>query len=86
MDYRDLVGSASLELCLHLFNPNSTSANVLLTLYKDIWNKAGTVGKRSSDIEHFDFLLDAYGQVSKSKSQNLLNLLRYLKTELTKIV
>lgn len=86
MDYRDLVGHASLALCLHLLRSTPTSADDLLTIYRDIWNKAGSIGKRSSEIEHFDFLIDAYGQVPKGKRDSALTLLQYLRTELMKLV
>ncbi|MEJ1237362.1 CHAT domain-containing protein [Chryseolinea sp. T2] len=86
MDYRDLVGHASLELCLHLLEPKSASADALLDIYKNIWKKAGSIGKRSSEIEHFDFLIDAYGQVPKTKRNGALTVLQHLKTELLKLV
>ena len=86
MDYRDLVGHASLELCLHLLEPKSAEADALLDIYKNIWNKARSIGKRSSEIEHLDFLIDAYGQVPKSRRNGALTVLQYLKTELMKLV
>ena len=86
MDYRDLVGRASLELCLHLLQPKSSSASALLNLYKSIWKKAGSVGKRSSEIEHFDFLIDAYGQVPTNRRNGALKVLEHLKTELDELL
>ncbi|MGC3944722.1 MAG: CHAT domain-containing protein [Chryseolinea sp.] len=86
MDYRDLVGRASLELCLHLLQPKSSSAASLLNIYKSIWKKAGTIGKRSSELEHFDFLIDAYKQVSQTRRNGALKVLDHLKTELNKLV
>ena len=86
MDYRDLVGQASLKLCLHLIDPKSTSADELLDIYTNIWSKAGSIGKRSSEIEHFDFLIDAYGQLTKSRRNGAVTVLQFLKTELGKLV
>ena len=86
MDYRDMVGMAAIELSLCIFSVRQTSANDLLNVYKKIWDKAGSQGKKLAEIEHFDFLLDAYGQVSKNKIPGVLKLIRDLKTGLSKMI
>jgi CHAT domain-containing protein len=85
MDYRDLVCTASLELSINLLRPKPTSANSLLKLYMGIWSSAGSQGKKISEIEHFDFLIDALSLLPKQKSAAALTMLNYLKTELSKL-
>ena len=31
----------------------------ILEEYKNTWDKAGSIGKKLGEIEHFDFLIDA---------------------------
>jgi CHAT domain-containing protein len=66
MDYRDMVGIATLELCLYVLNPPAT-INALLNLYRKIWLKAGSQGKKMAEVEHFDFLIDAFSHIPKAK-------------------
>ncbi|MEO8473604.1 MAG: CHAT domain-containing protein [Chryseolinea sp.] len=85
MDYRNLVGVASIELCLNILKPSKTSVKELLALYKSIWVKAGTHGKKSSELEHFDFLIDAYQQLPKRKVIEIVNLVKGIREELDKL-
>jgi CHAT domain-containing protein len=80
IDYRDLVSIATIGLCQHVLSPTASSAKDLSTLYKKIWDRSGSQGKKLAEIEHFDFLIDALSQISKTKQ--VKKSIEYLKKQL----
>ncbi len=67
MDYWALIESAASNICLIFINPdraaNDCTLIELLDLYRQIWLKAGSKGKKMAEVENIDFLLSALQQV-----------------------
>jgi hypothetical protein len=45
----------------------------ILEEYKNTWEKAGSIGKKLGEIEHFDFLIDALAQSKKKTALHCKN-------------
>ncbi len=70
MDFWNEIGIANAFLCLWLLEGGNTVTVTDLRVvdaYKKVWNIAGSQNKKIAEIEHFDFLIDAYSLFGKSK-------------------
>ena len=69
MDFWDEISIANASLCIWLLEgkntPGMTEKRVVET-YFQVWKRAGSQNKKIAEIEHFDFLIDAYSNILKS--------------------
>ncbi len=85
MDYWNLAAFANIELALLLLDSTNRQAgfNQLINTYRILWDKAGSKGMKSAEIEHLEILADALSLTKKSVS--LKKSVEKLKEELEKI-
>jgi CHAT domain-containing protein/pimeloyl-ACP methyl ester carboxylesterase len=85
MDYFMMVGVANIQLCqmiIHTVPEGDSAWDALKLTYRTIWNKAGSPGKKMSEIEHLEILLDAFTLVDNQGVNPLVDFVGQLKTEL----
>jgi CHAT domain-containing protein len=91
LSYWDWAAVANIKLCLLMLGHKGTGHSAphyedILKEYKDTWEKAGSIGKKLGEIEHFDFLGDALAQSRKRNAAVLLKKIDNLRDELDKMV
>lgn len=84
--YWDIVSTANLLLCLFLVGDKAVSSNDVLTAYKEAWKRGGSHGYKTTEIEHFEFLEDAYGMQNNKNARVLQETIKLLKTALAAIL
>jgi hypothetical protein len=81
MNYWDMIATINIKLCEYVVNFTEASSihdlNKILAELRDLWAKAGTVGKRFAEIDHVEFMID---EVSVIKNANTIKLGKYLNT------
>jgi tetratricopeptide (TPR) repeat protein len=83
MDFWNEISMANAYLCLWLLEGGDTEQvtdKMVLSAYQKTWNIAGSRNKKMAEIEHFDFLIDAYSAFGKSKK--LLTTIKKLRSDL----
>ena len=90
MDYWGLVAVASLRLCLvivhHEGDDSYQDDDEIFFLFKNLWHKAGSRGKKVAKIEHLELLLDALSLVKPGKVDTLIEKVESLKGELNRLL
>ncbi len=90
MDYWNLVTVASLRLCLAIVHHEEDNGyrdeDEILSLFRSLWHKAGSRGKKVAEIEHLELLLDALTLVKPGKVDALIEKIESLKTELDRLL
>ncbi|MEO5595057.1 MAG: CHAT domain-containing protein, partial [Chitinophagaceae bacterium] len=91
MNYWDLVSAGNLPLCLMMLNYKSASSqpptyDKVFNTYKELWERAGSMGEKRGSIEHWNFLIDALSVSNKTTAKALKNILVQLKTQLEKTI
>lgn len=69
MDYWNEVNIANAGLCLWMLNGGDSrelNSIKVLNSYVKVWNRAGSQNKKIAEIEHFNFLIDNYSNLTKS--------------------
>ena len=69
MDFWHEISVANACLCLWLLEGKNTAGmteKMVTDAYLKVWNMAGSQNKKMAEIEHFDFLTDAYANLVKS--------------------
>jgi CHAT domain-containing protein len=69
LDFWERISVNNAALCVWLLegiNPAQASANKLVDDYSKIWHMAGSQNKKMAELEHFDFLIDAYSNLLKA--------------------
>lgn len=89
MNYWDLVSAGNLPLCLMMLNNKSVLSQpptyeTVVNTYKELWDRAGSMGEKKGSIEHWDFLIDALALSKKANAQAVNNIIVQLKTQLEK--
>ena len=82
-DFLAEISLANAQCCLWLLDgKNSAGLNekILLAHYTSAWRQSGSQNKKMADIEHLDFLIDAYSDLVKKPV--VLKTLRYIKSGL----
>ncbi len=68
MDYWDLISSANIDFTRFVLDgAKSDEINKVILPYKKAWEKYGSRGKKIAEVEHIEFLLDAFAQIPKAK-------------------
>ncbi len=68
MDYWNEIAKANALLCAWLMEGKNTKEltdKMVVDAYKKVWNIVGSQNKKVSEIEHFDFLIEAYSGLVK---------------------
>ncbi|HMK03703.1 MAG TPA: hypothetical protein VK489_05910, partial [Ferruginibacter sp.] len=68
MDFWEEISVANAALCLWLLegkNTKQVDGDRVADTYMSVWNMAGSQNKKMAEIEHFDFLIDAYSHLVK---------------------
>lgn len=68
MDFWNEIAIANALLCAWLMEGKNTKEftdKMVIDAYKKVWSIAGSQNKKVSEIEHFDFLIDAYAGLVK---------------------
>jgi CHAT domain-containing protein/pimeloyl-ACP methyl ester carboxylesterase len=69
IDFWNEISIANASLCLWLLEGGNTAAiddTKVLSSYQRTWGMAGSQNKKIAEIEHFDFLIDAYSAFGRS--------------------
>ena len=72
MDFWKEVEIANACLCLWLLERKNTAdmnEKMVIDAYQKAWNFAGSLNKKIAEIEHFDFLINAWSTFSTAKPQ-----------------
>ena len=91
MNYWDLVSAGNLPLCLMMLNNKSVitqppSYDAVVNTYKELWDRAGSMGEKKGSIEHWDFLIDAFTLSKKPNAQAINKIIVQLKAQLEKTI
>lgn len=78
MDFWVEIGVANAKLCIWLLDeePNKKAKADITGTYLNIWRDAGSQNKKIAEIEHFDFLIDAYTMLGKKQVTSVLEKIR----------
>jgi hypothetical protein len=71
--YWDLSAKANIHLTQMLIDGTTASEKNVVESYQVLWGKAGTLGQKQAELEHFDCLIQAFG-TPKTKSEQITNL------------
>ena len=90
MSYWDMLAGINIGLCKYIVQfTEDDDKNEVDNIFKEIsylWKKAGTKGKRFSEIEHLEFLIDALSAAKHKKTKALAAYLVQLKNNLSNLV
>jgi len=92
MNFWDMLRLANLKLCAAIINPaspdNEKEWQEVFELYRKEWNKAGSKGKKISEIENLEFWIDAFDNIKRKnpKVKKLMKMIKQLKGELEKVI
>jgi len=91
MNYWDLVAAGNLPLCMLMLDFKSGPGqspiyDTVFNTYKELWDKAGSVGEKKGSIEHWYFLIDALTVSKKPNAKALQKIITQLKTQLEKTI
>ena len=70
MDFWDMARIANASLCLWLLEGKNTGEMTekrVVDAYLKVWNLAGSQNKKVAEMEHLDFLRDAYSTLARSE-------------------
>jgi len=91
LSYWDWAAVANIKLCLLMTGHKGPGFitpryEEILEDYKGTWEKAGSIGKKIGEIEHFDFLIDALAQSKKRNAVTIRAKIDNLRDELDKMI
>ena len=91
LSYWDWAAVANIKLCLLMIGHKGPGFitpryEEILEDYKGTWEKAGSIGKKIGEIEHFDFLIDALAQSKKRNAVTIGAKIDNLRDELDKMI
>ena len=81
-EYWDWIVAAILLLCKRLLGDRTITEESLLTEFTTVWQLVGSQGQHQTEIENFDFLIDALGMADPAKTQDILDVVKRLKMSL----
>ncbi|MGZ5191437.1 MAG: CHAT domain-containing protein, partial [Flavisolibacter sp.] len=88
MKYWDMVAIVNIQLCMAILNSTTSRTKVewndVLGHFRATWAKAGSKGKRISEIEHMELLIDGLSLSKKPNVNSLKKNIEELKEELKK--
>jgi hypothetical protein len=79
--YWDISAKANIHLTYFLLDASPSSKNKVMESYDLLWKKAGSIGQKQTELEHFDCLIHSFA-AQKTKSDLVQKLLE-IKKELT---
>jgi CHAT domain-containing protein/pimeloyl-ACP methyl ester carboxylesterase len=87
-DFWHITAIANVKLCLLIIGNSKDPADWLdvLNTFKKVWQRAGSKGKRLSEMEHLDFLIDAMVLSKNQHAPKLKKNIEQLKAELEKLI
>jgi hypothetical protein len=85
LTYWDLASAGNIKVSLFLLDPKSGNDHAatyeeVLETYEEIWDKAGSKGKKLAEVEHWEFLIDALNLPESKKAMAILAGISALKT------
>lgn len=83
-NYYDMVAILNIKVVQYLLGKGSQTLEDIQNAYLQIWEHAGAKGKKISEIELCDLMIDAMSHISASKAQKNAADLLQLKNELMK--
>ena len=87
MDYWSEIAHANAALCYWLMEGGNTklvTENKVIEAYTKVWKFAGSQNKKTSEIEHFDFLIFVYSGLVKSPK--IIKTLKKIRQDLVSII
>ena len=87
MDYWSEIAHANAALCYWLMEGGNTklvTENKVVEAYTKVWKFAGSQNKKTSEIEHFDFLIFVYSGLVKSPK--IIKTLKKIRQDLVSII
>ena len=90
MDYWQMVSAANIKLCKLIVHPPASASqkewDEVLNAYRRLWKKAGPRGKRDTEIEHLEMLIDGLSLINNRNVNALRKKIEQLKDELKKMM
>ena len=78
LDYWDMLAFLNIDFCLLMINENEKTENarweIIINKFEKIWLKAGSEGKKLSELEHLKFLIYS---IKKAIDENTNSFLAY---------
>jgi hypothetical protein len=65
--YWDISAKANIHLTQMLIDGTTAAQNKVIESYHLLWKKAGTLGQKQTELEHFDCLIQAFGNQKTDK-------------------
>jgi hypothetical protein len=87
MDFWKEIAKANALLCAWSIEGKNTKEltdKMVVDAYRKVWSIAGSQNKKVAEIEHFDFLIDAYTDLVKKPAS--INAIKKIKQDLEKII
>jgi hypothetical protein len=88
MSYWDMLAGINIGLCKYILQYSDKSdKKEFENIYREIselWKKAGSKGKRFAEIEHLEFVIDAFSDTKKKNAIELKTKLEQLLKDLAK--
>ena len=88
MSYWDMLAGINIGLCKYILQYSDKSdKKEFENIYREIselWKKAGSKGKRFAEIEHLEFVIDAFSETKNKNAIELKTKLEQLLKDLTK--
>jgi CHAT domain-containing protein len=77
LTYWDLASAGNIKVSLFLLdqksgNDHAVTYEEVLETYEEIWDKAGSKGKKLAEVEHWEFLIDALNLPESKKAMAIL--------------
>ncbi len=88
-NYWEMGRKANIRLCMLVsdaIDKDPQNCDAVLDDYRVTWNRAGSRGKKFSEIEHIELLIDALSTSRKRNAVKLRKLLEGLKDDLLKLI
>lgn len=91
LSYWNWASEANVKLCLLMLDHKATGTKAAdfeetFNVFKDTWDKAGSKGKKLSEIEHFDFLVDALLLSKKKTALTIAEKIKEMRTKLERMI
>jgi CHAT domain-containing protein len=85
-NYWDLAAIINIKMSLYLLGKGGYTVQDILAAYTKLWASAGARGKKISEIELCDLMIDALTHIEHAKARRLAAELTFLRTELVKLI
>lgn len=91
LSYWNWASAANIKLCLLMLDSRTGSNraaefDITFNVIKETWDKAGSKGKKLSEIEHFDFLVDMLSLSKKKNASTITERIKEMRSKLERMI